>query len=193
MAHAQQPNVARINYLELFLTARSLVRHMLVLEPHGIASLLHLESCPRDMHEVVGGHLPDEVYHLVAQGVVMPQQLNNLLSGVLLEAPPLVDSKEYRELLDQLVELRAAALGILSNELNDYYQQRRVVTARWYAPETDVAINHAAHRATVGGWHPRARGSLLEQHSPLSLCVVARLLSSAKPGEVPALLTAPPV
>jgi hypothetical protein len=69
---------------------------MIVLELGGVASLLHREAVPAEMHDVVGPRLPDELYYLISQGTINVQLLNNLVSGVLLESPPLVDSQEYR-------------------------------------------------------------------------------------------------
>jgi hypothetical protein len=49
-----------------------------------------------DLHEIIGPRLPNEIFFLLSQGVVNQQVLNNLISGVLPEAPPLMDSEEYR-------------------------------------------------------------------------------------------------
>lgn len=192
--HATHKTVARVNYLESFLQARALVRHAPVLEPSGYATLLHRDTAPRDLHEVLGYRLPDECYFLVAQGVINVLQLNNLLTGVLLESPPLVDSHEYRTLLDQVLPLRASALAIVTAELSEFFQTRRVITARWYEPQREVLIDHASARTELQGWHPRARGDLLAAGS-LTLPHVARLLAAspdAKARGVPDLLTAPP-
>jgi hypothetical protein len=78
----------RVQYQEVFLTARALVRHMLVLEVNNVvASLLHRESAPRDMHEVVGMRLPDELYYLVCTGAITTPQLNVILTGISIDAP----------------------------------------------------------------------------------------------------------
>jgi hypothetical protein len=204
-AHATKASVARVNYLESFLAARTLIRHMLVVETSGQVSPHHRETAPRDLHEVVGVHLPDEVYFLISLGIINTQQLNNIMSGVLLEAPPLVDSDEYRNLLDALADARAAALGIVVAELNEFYHQRPIVTARWYAPNVDLVMNHAAPRVAFGGFHPRVRGDLLAQSSSshVSIGDVARLLAkpaaaaaagaaAAAEADTPALLTPAP-
>lgn len=187
------PATARLQ-TESFLTARALVRHMLVLETNGTVAPLNRDGVPRDLHDVVGVRLPDEIYFLVSLGIINTQQLNNIMSGVLLEAPPLSDSDEYRNLLDQLADARAAALGIVIAELNEFYHQRPIVTARWYASNVDIVMNHAAPRLTLGNWHPRARGDLLAQSPNVSICDVARHLAAPPAGsadDTPPLLTAP--
>jgi hypothetical protein len=128
------------------------VRHMIVLEVNNVvASLQHRESVPRDMHEVVGYRLPDELYYLVSIGALAPAQLNILLAGIAIDAPPLVDSEDYRRMLNELTHVRTIALAILTSELNEFFAQRRVITVRWYDEHTDLPLNHAAARPEVQG------------------------------------------
>jgi len=64
------------------------------------------------------------------------------VSGVLIEAPPLVDSEEYRRLLHDLMDVRTKTLGFLSSCLHEFYQSKRVVTVRWYDPNLEHDMNH---------------------------------------------------
>jgi hypothetical protein len=57
---------------------------------------LNKDTAPRDLSEIVGAKFPDEVYFMMSQGIISPQVINNLVSGYLVEAPPLVDSNQYR-------------------------------------------------------------------------------------------------
>lgn len=47
-----------------------------------------------DLHELISPRLPNELYFLLCQGGILPQVVNNLLSGALLEAPPLVPARQ---------------------------------------------------------------------------------------------------
>lgn len=47
-----------------------------------------------DLHELISPRLPNELYFLLCQGGILPQVVNNLLSGALLEAPPLVSARQ---------------------------------------------------------------------------------------------------
>jgi hypothetical protein len=54
---------------------------------------------------------------------------------------PLVDSHDYRRVLDELLPMRGVALGILLADLHEAFSQRRIVAARWC-----VASVHAVAR-----------------------------------------------
>ena len=125
---------------------------MIVLEVNNVvATLQHRESVPRDMHEVIGYRLPDEIYYLVSIGALAPAQLNMLLGGIAIDGPPLVDSEDYRRMLNELTHIRTVALAILTSELNEFFAQRKVITVRWYDEHVDLPLNHAAARAEVQG------------------------------------------
>lgn len=125
---------------------------MIVLEVNNVvATLLHRESVPRDMHDVVGYRLPDEIYYLVSIGALAPPQLNMLLAGIAIDAPPLVDSEDYRRMLGDLAHVRTLALAILTSELNEFFAQRKVIVVRWYDEYVDLPLNHTTARAEVQG------------------------------------------
>jgi hypothetical protein len=82
------------------------------------------------------------------------QVINNLTTGVLLEAPPNVDSEEYRRMLNELAgidnregllrkclivisDLREKTLGLLTGVLHDQFSIKRITSARWYDYNTD--------------------------------------------------------
>mmetsp|Transcript_22919 Transcript_22919/g.38984 ORF Transcript_22919/g.38984 Transcript_22919/m.38984 type:complete len:702 (-) Transcript_22919:69-2174(-) len=188
---------ATVDWLKKFLTARALVHHMVVLELTGFSSLLHRETVPQNMHEVVGPRFPDEVYYLISQCVINVQLFNNLVSGALVESPPLVDSHEYRTLLDEILSLRESTLAIVTGELSEYFASRRVTATRWYDSSVEVHVNHAAARDGVQGLHPRVHGDvLLTPNGPaVTLADVARRLvapdATAPAAFVPPLLRAP--
>jgi len=103
---------------------------------------MHKESCPSDLHEIVGSQLPSDLYFLLSQGVINPQVVNNLVSGVLLELPPLVDSEEYRRMLNELMDIRGKIIGILTSALHDSFAAQTVVTIRWYDSPIEYELPH---------------------------------------------------
>ena len=87
-----------------------------------------------DLMEIFGFRLPPEIYFFLSQGIVTSQAINNLIQGYLFEAPPLVDSKEYRKTLDDLKEIRTKTLALISTFLHEGISQKPVFTVRWFAP-----------------------------------------------------------
>jgi hypothetical protein len=82
------------------------------------------------------------VYFFISQGIINTQVLNNLTTGVLIEAPPLVASEEYIQMLNHLMEIRSRTLGLVTSFLNDYFKNKKVVTIRWFAPNDELELNH---------------------------------------------------
>lgn len=134
---ASNPGVQKSNYMDLFLRARCVVRHHPIYTTACICEPLHKETGPGDIHEVVGPRLPNDLYFLLSQGVILPQVVNNLTTGVLLEAPPNVDSEEYRRMLNELTDLRSKTLGLLTGVLHESFSSKRVASARWYDFNTE--------------------------------------------------------
>jgi hypothetical protein len=130
--YATHPSVQKLGYMDLFLRARCIVRHHPIFLTSCVCEPMMKESSPNDLHEVVGPRLPNDLYFLLSQGVVLPQVINNLTTGVLLEAPPNVDSEEYRRMLNELADLREKTLGLLTGVLHDHFSSKRISSARWY-------------------------------------------------------------
>eukprot|EP00026_Physarum_polycephalum_P002709 Phypoly_transcript_02717.p1 GENE.Phypoly_transcript_02717~~Phypoly_transcript_02717.p1 ORF type:complete len:741 (+),score=127.90 Phypoly_transcript_02717:53-2275(+) len=134
---ATHANVQKLGYMDLFLRARAIVRHHPVYTTSCVCEPLMRDSSPSDLHDVVGPRLPNDLYFLLSQGIVLPQVLNNLTTGVLLEAPPNVDSEEYRRMLNELTDLREKTLGLLTGVLHDQFSIKRITSARWYDFSTE--------------------------------------------------------
>src|SRR4051794_26894172 len=102
-------------------------------------ALLSNVSLFSDLHEIVGYRLPDVLYHCLAQGMIGTQELNTLLSGMLVEHAPLCngETREYRQLVQQLAKVRAQTLSLLTQPLHSFYASKRVVSIAWFDPAVE--------------------------------------------------------
>eukprot|EP00126_Sphaerothecum_destruens_P002021 Sdes_comp15468_c0_seq1m4372 len=100
--------VVQSDYVDGYLRARCLIKNQLVIGKGAKCEPLNKHLCPNDLHEIFGPRLPDSVYFFLSQGIISPQVVNHLTTGVLLESQLLCgDFMEYRDLLDYLTPLKA--------------------------------------------------------------------------------------
>merc|ERR1719456_1938962 len=84
-----------------------------------------LAQCPQDFSRVMGLKLPAKIYTLVCTGMLSPCLPAVLATGDWSDRQaPLVDSFEYRQLLDDLKEYRQKALGLLATHLAPQFHKR---------------------------------------------------------------------
>jgi hypothetical protein len=69
---SSQPNVQKLNYMDLFLRARCIVRHHPIFSASCVCEPLLKDSSPSDLHDVIGPRLPNDLYFLLSQGIVLP-------------------------------------------------------------------------------------------------------------------------
>jgi len=145
-AHAEHPNVKKFNYEENFCRIKSIINHNIILKEDGTVEPLHKDTAPNDLHELFGPRLPDEVYFYMCQGMVSPQVITNLVSGMLLEGPPLCngDTMEYREFIksQSLLDLRTQALSLLTMGMSNYMRNRKVNSIFWFEPTHEFQLHH---------------------------------------------------
>jgi len=145
-AHAEHPNVKKYNYEENFCRIKSIINHNIILKEDGTTEPLNKETAPNDLHELFGPRLPDEVYFYMCQGMVSPQVITNLVSGMLLEGPPLCngDTIEYRDFIksQSLLDLRTQALSLLTMGMSNYMRHRKVNSIFWFEPSNEVQLHH---------------------------------------------------
>lgn len=146
--HSEHPGVRHSGYMESFLRVRAAIKYSLVLTAEEGTCLplplvipptppsLHAMTAsevPSDIHEVFSGRLPDELYFHISRGLVSPQLVGWLTSGIIHELPPLDngESLEYRKYIQNVITEgatapRCTALALLSSCLNAAWQQKRV-------------------------------------------------------------------
>ena len=146
MLAQKYPGIGQSGYPETFARARALIKHSLVTSADGgkvmplplalpvSADPADAVGIPKDLHEVFSQKLPDELYYQMFRGLVSPQMLGPLASGVWVEHVPLCggESDEYRRFLRDIItehaqSPRCTALGLLSSCLGPYWQNRPVV------------------------------------------------------------------
>lgn len=105
----------RPKYLEEWLKARALFRHHPYINVDGDVVLLRQEKTPNDVARVIGARLPRELYFYLSRGLIEPQIIDSLVSGIWRETVPLDggETREYRHLLDELHEVRVQCLDLL--------------------------------------------------------------------------------
>ncbi|CAJ0762397.1 20496_t:CDS:2, partial [Entrophospora sp. SA101] len=51
-------------------------------------------------------------------------------------------TQEYRQFLNQLLEIRTYAMGLLTQPLHQFYQSRKVISVYWFEPNNEHTLNH---------------------------------------------------
>ncbi|CAG8489148.1 3402_t:CDS:10 [Paraglomus brasilianum] len=143
-SYAEHSLVVKMNYMDLFCRTRCAIKYHLVLTDEGKVEPLNVDNAPSDIHEFIGYRLPDEIYYYLSKGLMSPQVINTLISGVLIENPPLCngETQEYKQFLNQLLQLRTQAMSLLTQPLHQFYQSRKVVSIYWYEPSNDHPLQH---------------------------------------------------
>ncbi|CAG8474579.1 15153_t:CDS:10 [Funneliformis caledonium] len=162
-SYGNHAGVTKHNYAEVYCRTRCAIKFHMVLTDEGKVESLNLENAPSDIHDVIGYRLPDEVYYYLSKGLMSPQVINTLISGVLIENSPLCNGEtiEYKNFLGQLLELRTQAMSLLTQPLHQFYQSRRVVSVYWFEPGNEHHLNHGAQPSvheTLNTWNVLERG-----------------------------------
>lgn len=124
----------------------------------------NFEQSPRDLHEAIGGRLPNELYFYMIRGLAGPRVLNWRLRGEILETPPLDGglSQAYRDLVNnKLVPLRAQSLVMITHLLNRYYQKHDVDLICWFSESNRKALNivdNVESAKMADNWHVTSKG-----------------------------------
>lgn len=166
-AYLSDPQVKELSYSDLYMRARSAIKFALVFTgdegrcvPLPLA-LAHQNSItaadiPQDMHELFSHRLPDEVYFHLARGLVSPQLLGWLTSGLVVEDPPLDngDSTEYRRFVQEVVtegftSPRCTALALVSSVLIPGFWPKRKVVRLLSVPPFSLSLSPAGRGLTV--------------------------------------------
>nr|CAG8450832.1 4779_t:CDS:10 [Entrophospora candida]CAG8586087.1 6687_t:CDS:10 [Entrophospora candida] len=142
--YAEHQGVIKTNYVETYCRTQCAIKYHMVLTEEGKVEPLNSENSPSDIHDVIGYRLPDEIYYYLSRGLMSPQVINTLISGVLIENPPLCngETQEYRQFLNQLLEIRTYAMGLLTQPLHQFYQSRKVISVYWFEPNNEHTLNH---------------------------------------------------
>jgi hypothetical protein len=153
------PNVIQLQYNNRYKKAVMTIRHHAISSAEGKIRPLHPDTIPSDVHEFVGRQLPDELYFYIQRGIMGTRVPNWLTSDeIVLDLPGgCADSDTYRRLMrDQLNELRAQSLGLLSNSLHRYHHRRVITLKMWYDDDTSerniVPKDFEPIMSQIAGW-----------------------------------------
>ena len=148
------------------------------------------------MHEVTGIKLPNEIYFLLALGILGPQTLNNVITGLMLETPPMVETPAYRNLITRLIPLRATTIAVLLSMMPQQTSETvRVSVSRYYdSTESELPISDTnillarlsalplISQSQIASFLPNGSSQTPETLSPsLNISTVLHILSSISP------------
>lgn len=142
--YATHPQVIKINYSEIFFRTRCAITNHLILDDECVISPINIDDCASDLHEIFGAPLPNTIYFFTCMIAISPQVLNSLLSGVIIEGPPLCngDTVEYRSMLKSLVPVRTQIISLLSHRLSNFFRNKKVSTYYWFESGTEHIMQH---------------------------------------------------
>ena len=130
------------NYPDLFMRARLAIRFSFILSTEGACMPYALAipnsqvtspaDVPADIDEIFSPRLPDELYFYMCKGVISPQVIGWLTTGMIVEPQPLSDSNDYQRFTKELLteaptSSRVLTLALLADALHPQWKQRRIV------------------------------------------------------------------
>lgn len=160
--YQDDPQIREMDYLDRFKRNRLAVRHHVVLTKEGKVEPIDSEHGPGDIHELIGQHLPDEIYFYLSKNIIGPRVLNWRTSGEIVELPPVDngESEEYRNLVrERLTPLRSTTLTLLSYSLHRFYQHKDVALRCWFDRSNKKAISMKElpdPRPAINTWNVRS-------------------------------------
>ena len=94
---------------------------------------------PSDLHDIFTNRLPDEIYFYLSRGLLGPQSLVWLTSGIIAEGPPLDNGEttEYKRFVkevitDGLTGPRATSLALISGVCHLFWSNRKIYGHFWF-------------------------------------------------------------
>ncbi|GAA5923083.1 Mkt1p [Sporobolomyces koalae] len=188
LAFKDFPRVYQSNYVDVFARARCMIKFSLVLVAHEgrvlplplvapppppsamnpqPTPIITSADIPSDLGEIFSSHLPDEVYYQLFRGMMSPQVIAPLASGIVYEQPPLCGgSPEYERYIKTLNEPsqspRCVSIALLSNVLHPVWFKKPVSAVYYFQPQAEHPIPHSAPHTqafieSVSKWNVHAR------------------------------------
>lgn len=137
------PEMIAQEYIDRFRRARLRVKHSVILTADGKVEPMDAGNVPMDLHEIVGQHLPEELYYYLSIGALGKRLLNDISSEEIFDQVPLDggNSDEYRSLIsERLMPLRQLTLTLLSKWMHRAYQFRLYTYRFWFDDEKKVTF-----------------------------------------------------
>mmetsp|Transcript_50726 Transcript_50726/g.117800 ORF Transcript_50726/g.117800 Transcript_50726/m.117800 type:complete len:761 (+) Transcript_50726:91-2373(+) len=90
---------------------------------------------PHDFSHIMGEQLPSSLYYLMLNGIISHKLPQALAKGEWLDkSQPLVDTKEFRDLITDLQDYRQRALGLIARHLHAGFRQKNIVCKAFWEP-----------------------------------------------------------
>lgn len=110
---------------------------------------------PFNFSSIMGRKLPPSLYYLMLHGIISHKLPQALAKGEWTDkSQPLVDTKEFRSLLDDLQEYRMTALGLIAMHLHRDFQQMQILCKAYWESNT---IRQALGTSLTTNLPPEAR------------------------------------
>mmetsp|Transcript_62144 Transcript_62144/g.148228 ORF Transcript_62144/g.148228 Transcript_62144/m.148228 type:complete len:750 (+) Transcript_62144:110-2359(+) len=99
-----------------------------VVQPLNTTSGNGNHQVPWDFREIMGEKLPDSLYYLMLNGIISHKLPQALAKGEWTDkSQPLVDTSEFRTMLNDLQDYRQVALGLVARHLHSGFKTKRIV------------------------------------------------------------------
>lgn len=139
--YSEQQERGLVKYVEKYQkTWAAIIFHPVLKENGKVEPTLPESDWPKDIHEVVGQRLPDEIYFYLSHGLIGPELLNCLTSGFLFEPAPLDGGRptSYRRYLTHVQdEVQSKSFNYIALTLHRYFQSKPVRLVSWFEPSRD--------------------------------------------------------
>lgn len=139
--YSEQQESGLVKYVEKYQKTLAAIMFQPVLKDNGkVEPSAPVSEWPKDIHEIVGQRLPDEIYFYLAHGLIGPELLNCLTSGYLFEPAPLDGGRptSYRRFVGHIQDdVQSKAFNYVSLSLHRYFQSKPVKLVSWFEPSRD--------------------------------------------------------
>jgi len=90
---------------------------------------------PHDFSHIMGEQLPKSLYYLMLNGIISYKLPQALAKGEWMDkSQPLVDTKEFRDLVTDLQDYRERALGLIARHMHAGFSKKNVVCKAFWEP-----------------------------------------------------------
>ena len=138
---SNDPLIQELKYLDRYKRTMTGIRYHPIITSEGDIDIVDKEHAPDDMHACVGYRLPEELNMYLSRGMIRPEFLEALNSGVVRIVAPFDggDSPVYHRLVKtQLRPMRDQTFALLAGSLNHYYKNAQTISTRfWFEPQSE--------------------------------------------------------
>jgi hypothetical protein len=127
------------DHVDGYCTCKVLVQSspVLHLSDHAIRPLGANTKVPFDFNHIMGEKLPNVLYYLMLNGIISHKLPQALAKGEWTDkSQPLVDTAEFRQLLQDLTEYRQTSLGLIARHLHTTFHTKKILFKAYWDPHT---------------------------------------------------------